>query len=94
MSDERMTKLVDLALDVFEDEVRCWRRLGTHQPQVTRLVRYPKMPDLKIDDAGIGTFDDADTVEYFDVPDKQVNDLLRRIAMDKVIKAITKEILI
>ena len=92
MSDERMAKLVDLALDVFEDEVRCWRRIGTHQPQVTRLVRYPETPLIVSDEdmAEVGEL----KVEYFDVPDKQVNDLLRRIAMDKVVKAITKEILI
>ncbi len=92
MSDERMTKLVDLALNVFEDEVRCWRRVGTYQPQVTRLVRYPETPTIFSDEdmAAVSEL----KVEYFDVPDKEVNDLLRRIAMDKVVKAITKEILI
>jgi len=92
MSDERMAKLVDLALDVFEDEVKCWKRLGTHQPQVTRLVRHPETPLIVSDDdlADVGEL----KVEYFDVPDKDVNDLLRRICMDKVVKAVAKEILI
>ena len=91
MSDERMAKLVDLALDVFEDEVKCWRRLGTHQPQVTRLVRYPETPLIVSDEdmAAIGEL----KVEYLDVPDKDVNSILRRICMDKVVNAISKEIL-
>ena len=91
MDDERTTKLVDLALDVFEDEVKCWRRLGTHQPQVTRLVRYPEIP-LFVSDEDMAEVGEL-KVEYFDVPDKEVNDLLRRICMDKVVNAISKEIL-
>jgi hypothetical protein len=39
--DKEMTKLVDLALDALDDELRCWHRMGTHQREVTRLMRYP-----------------------------------------------------
>jgi hypothetical protein len=59
--------------------------------QVTRLVRYPETPLILSDEdlADVGEL----KVQHFDVPDKDVNILLRRICMEKVVNAISKEIL-
>jgi hypothetical protein len=94
MSDEQTDKLVDLALNVLEDELSCWKRIGLNVSKMTRLVRYPPMPpefpmtDASIEEAGNQTF------EILDVPDSEVNGVLTRFAMKKVVEAISKEILI
>jgi hypothetical protein len=87
--DNAMIKLVDIALDALEDELKSWRRIGTHISQITRLVRYPKTP-LFTSDEEISSIRE-EKVEFLDVPDKDVNGVLTRIAMDKAVEAVLKE---
>jgi hypothetical protein len=77
-------ELTDLALNALEDEVACWRRIPTY-PGVTRLMRFP--PLLEIGPAEIPS-DDEQTVIYHDVPAKDADDLLLRMAMEKVVEAV------
>ena len=73
----------------MEDELNSWQRFGTHQPKTTRLIRRglpAAAPDLGADAMTCG-----DTVQWLDVPDKDVNSILVRIAMDKVVGALRRE---
>jgi hypothetical protein len=89
--DKEQIRLVDLALDVLEDELECWVRVGTNIPKTTRLIRYPKMPEhFPMSDEAIAAFGEQ-RVEHIDVSDKDVNAILRRIAMDKVVSALRRE---
>jgi hypothetical protein len=77
-------ELTDLALNALEDEVGCWRRIPMY-PGVTRLMRVPPMGD--IGPAEIPP-DDTQAVIYHDVPAKNADDLLLRMAMEKVVEAV------
>lgn len=81
-------ELTDLALNALEDEVACWRRIPMY-PGVTRLMRFPPMGELDLSPAGANVPpDDAQTVIYHDVPAKDTDDLLLRMAMEKVVEAV------
>ncbi|WP_334437027.1 hypothetical protein [Bradyrhizobium sp. AZCC 1610] len=87
--DKEQTRLVDLALDVMEDELAAWKRFGTHQPKTTRIIRYGNpspCPDPIGTEATSG-----ETVQWLDVPDKDVNSILVRFAMDRVVAALRRE---
>jgi hypothetical protein len=77
-------ELTDLALNALEDEVGCWRRIPMY-PGVTRLMRFPPMGE--IGPAEIPP-DDGQTVIFHDVPTKNADDMLLRIAMEKVVEAV------
>lgn len=87
--DAEQERLLDLALDVLEDEWSSWRRIGTWSPGMTRLVRdplrnkpMPHAPEI-VENA---------TITTIDVRDEDVNALLKRFAMDKVVTALRQEL--
>ena len=77
--------LTDLALNALEDEVACWRRIPMY-PGVIRLMRFPSLMETPIGPAEIP--DDTETVCYHDVPAKDADDILLRMAMEKVVEAV------
>ena len=81
-------ELTDLALNALEDEVACWRRIPMY-PGVTRLMRFPRMDDIDLSPAGAAIPPiEEQTVVYHDVPAKTADDILLRMAMEKVVEAI------
>jgi hypothetical protein len=85
--DQEQTRLLDLALDALEDELRCWTRLGTHQSKTTRLLRDP----VRTQPLGAPIDKDA-AITFIDVPDSEANAILTRVAMDKVVTLLRKEL--
>lgn len=84
MTEYGITKLTDLALGVFEDELACWQRHGTDQRETTKLVRHP-----------IPLFgSDSNEADQAIVPDPQVDSFLTRAAMERAVRAVLKEVLI
>ena len=86
-TERQMERLTNVALDAMEDEVAAWRRIGTWMPQMTRLVRYPRIPD--IGPAEIPQVEE--TAQHIELPDHQVNDFLRRAAVQAAVKALLAE---
>ncbi|GAB9152944.1 hypothetical protein [Bradyrhizobium diazoefficiens] len=85
--DKEQIRLLDLALDALEDEQKSWTRLGTWKTGVTRLVRNP------LHAAPLGAPIDKDAeISFIDVPDSEVNGILTRVAMDKVVTMLRKEL--
>jgi hypothetical protein len=75
-----MEKLTNAALDAFDDELKCWQRIGTWHPKHTRLVRYPIMRDL-----GPASYSAAieQSVQQIELPDDQVHMFIVRAAMER-----------
>jgi hypothetical protein len=79
-------ELVDLALNALEDEVGCWRKVPW-RPGYIRLMRFPPMSECPIGPAEVP--DDEDSVVIcHDVPEKIADDMLMRIAMEKVLETV------
>lgn len=77
-------KLVDIALDALDDEVKRWRRVPW-APGYIRLMRYPSIFDIgpaEVPPAG------EDTVVYHDVPAHIADDMIVRFAMEKVVESV------
>jgi hypothetical protein len=79
-----MEKLTNAALDAFEDELKCWRRIGTWSPRTTRLVRYPRVNDLSPAAYQVAI---EETVQHVELPDDEVHMFIVRAGMEKAIKA-------
>lgn len=87
-----MEKLTNAALDAFEDELKCWQRVGTWSPKTTRLFRYPLMRDL----GPIGPADYVpaieESVQMVELPDDKVHMFIVRAAMEKAVTAVREEL--
>lgn len=84
-----MEKLTNAALDAFEDELKCWQRIGTWSPRTTRLVRYPLMRSLGPAEI---TADSVETIEHIELPDREVHMFIVRAAMEKAVMAVQEEL--
>lgn len=84
-----LASLTNTALDALEDELGCWMRVGTSLPRTTRLIRYPVI-DLSVGPSDMPT--EEDVVIHMDVPDQDVNKFLTRMAMEKVVLALQREL--
>ncbi|SHH05402.1 hypothetical protein [Bradyrhizobium erythrophlei] len=85
MADE---KLVDLAVEVFNDELDHWQRIGAPYPGQMYLRRMPLLHEI-----GPADYIPAeDTGEMHLVPDVFVLDFLKSKAMARVIDEIQKAI--
>ncbi|MEY9138534.1 hypothetical protein ABIE79_010062 [Bradyrhizobium diazoefficiens] len=84
-----MEKLTNAALDAFEDELRCWQRIGTWSPKTTRLVRYPILRDI-----GPAAFEAAneEVIQHIELPDHEVHMFIVRAAMEKAVTAVREEL--
>jgi hypothetical protein len=80
-----MEKLTNAALDAFEDELKCWRRIGTWSARTTRLVRYPRVNDLSPAAAYQAAMEE--TIQQVELPDDEVHMFIVRAGMEKAIKA-------
>jgi hypothetical protein len=89
-TERQMERLTNVALDAMETEVAAWRRIGTWMPQMTRLVRYPSLSITNIGPAEIPQEEDV-SIQQIDLPDNQVNDFLRRAAVQAAVKAVLAE---
>ncbi|WP_316196606.1 hypothetical protein [Bradyrhizobium sp. SZCCHNS3053] len=74
-------ELVDLALNTLEEEVSCWRKVPWG-PNHVRLTRWP------IDRAPGEIPSEIVTVTCHDVPAEMADDILRRIAIEKVLEVV------
>jgi hypothetical protein len=81
-------KLVDLAVEVFNDELDHWKRYGTHQHGMTMLQR--QRPFRITDGPEIPA--ETETIERHMIPDRYVIDFLRERAMAKVIDALVEQL--
>lgn len=89
-TERQMERLTNVALDAMETEVAAWRRIGTWAPQMTRLVRYPSLSITNIGPAEIPQEEEM-TIQQIELPDDQVNDFLRRAAVQAAVKAVLAE---
>ncbi|MEY9575856.1 hypothetical protein ABIE88_003432 [Bradyrhizobium diazoefficiens] len=87
-----MDKLTDAALDAFEDELKCWQRIGTWSPKTTRLVRYPMMRSLGPIGPAEVTAEIVQTIEHIELPDHEVHMFIVRAAMEKAVMAVKEEL--
>ncbi|MCA1379424.1 hypothetical protein I6F34_01140 [Bradyrhizobium sp. BRP05] len=87
-----MEKLTNAALDAFEDELRCWQRIGTWSPKTTRLVRYPMLRSLGPIGPAEVTKDCTETIQHIELPDHEVHMFIVRAAMEKAVMAVREEL--
>jgi hypothetical protein len=78
-------KLVDLALNTLDDEVKRWRRVPW-RPGYIRLIRYPASFDTPIGPAEI--VPEEETITCHDVPVDLADDMIVRFAMEKVLETV------
>jgi len=76
-------ELVDLALDALDAEVKCWRRVPW-APGHIRLMRCPPMDFSP--GAAMAAADEV--ITFHDVPADSADDIIVRLAMEKVIEAV------
>jgi hypothetical protein len=79
-------KLVDLAVEVFNDELDHWQRIGSPYRGQMCLRRMPLLNET----IGPADYIPEDTVEMHMVPDNFVLDFLKSKAMARVIDEIQK----
>lgn len=83
-----LEQLTNTALDALEEELGCWMRVGTSLPRTTRLIRYPVV-DVSV---GPTEMSSEEVVIHMDVADNDVNKFLTRMAMEKVVIALQREL--
>jgi hypothetical protein len=88
-TERQMERLTNVALDAMEAEVAAWSRLGTWTPRTVRLIRHPRLSLATIGPADVPTVEDS--VQHIELPDEQVNDFLRRVAVQAAVKAVLAE---